>query len=106
MKKAKIVICTPNLFSNVFEAVQKSKHASNYGSQIVCLGEAEGSSNLFDLLKDVSDKDAGEVVKIDEPDKEKMMVFWTSGTSGNLLNIARTLYYNIAILTKQSVTSK
>ena len=78
------MICTPKLSSNVCDAVQKSKHASNYGSQIVCLGEAEGLSNLFDLLKDVTDKDAGEVVEIDEPDKEKMMVFWTSGTSGNL----------------------
>ena len=82
------MICTPNLSSNIQDSVQKSKHASNYGAQIICLGAAEGLSNLFDLMKDVSDKDAEEVVKIDEPDKEKMMVFWTSGTSGNLLNRA------------------
>ena len=88
LKKVKIVICTPNLSAVVREAVEKSKCAMEYGSQIVSLGEADGSSNLFDLMKDVTDNNAQEVVTIEEPDKETMMVFWTSGTSGNLLSIA------------------
>ena len=85
LKKAKLVICTPDSSSKVIEAVEKSKYASNNRTQIVCLGEVPGLSNLFDLMKDVKEEDAAEPIKIDDPDKEKLIIFWSSGTTGKLL---------------------
>ena len=46
------------------------------------LGECDGLSNLLDLMKDASDQDAPSPIKIDDPEKEKMMIFWSSGTTG------------------------
>ena len=76
------MICTPDLSPKVIKAVEQSKCASNNGAQIICLGDVPGLSNLFDLMNDVKEEDAPEIVKIDDPDKEKLMIFWSSGTTG------------------------
>ena len=64
------------------EAVQKSNNTIPIKEQVLCLGEEEGFLNLFTLLKDVNDDEITEPVCISNPDKEKIMVFWSSGTSG------------------------
>ena len=79
------MICTPELSSRVSEGVKTSKYATNNGTQTVCLGDVEGMSNLFELMKDVNEEDASEPVTIEEHDKEKMMIFWSSGTTGKFL---------------------
>ena len=87
LKKAKVVICTPELSARVIEGVKNSRCASDYGSQIVCLGEAEGLPNLFELVNDVNEQDAANPIRIEDPDKEKMMVFWSSGTTGKFFGL-------------------
>ena len=82
MKKTKVIIYTPNLSSSIKQAVEKSDCAREYGAQIVSLGECEGFPNLLDLVKDASDQDAPSPITIDDPEKEKMMIFWSSGTTG------------------------
>ena len=82
MKKTKVIICTPNLSSSIKQAVEKSDCAKEYGAQIVSLGECDGFSNLLDLMKDANDQDAPPPITIDDPEKEKMMIFWSSGTTG------------------------
>ena len=64
------------------EAVKKSINTIPTKAQVLCLGEEEGFSNIFTLLKDVNDDEIPEPVSITNPDKEKIMVFWSSGTSG------------------------
>ena len=66
----------------VSEAVKKSKTATNIKTQVLCLGEEEGLPNLFTLLKDVTDEHIVQPVPIKNPDQEKIMIFWSSGTSG------------------------
>ena len=51
-------------------------------SQVLCLGEEENLPNLFTLLKDVTDENIVHPVSIENPDQEKIMIFWSSGTSG------------------------
>ena len=82
LKKTKVIICTPKLSSSIKQAVEKSDCAREYGTQIVSLGECDGFSNLHDLMKDASDQDAPPPITIDDPEKEKMMIFWSSGTTG------------------------
>ena len=64
--------------------MEQSKCATNNASQIICLGDVPGLSNVFDLMKDVNEEDAPEIVKIDDPGKEKLIIFWSSGTTGKL----------------------
>ena len=82
MKRAKLIVCTPKNALKVSEAVQKSNNTIPIKEQVLCLGEEEGFLNLFTLLKDVNDDEITEPVCISNPDKEKIMVFWSSGTSG------------------------
>ena len=82
MKRAKIVVCTQNNTLKVSEAVKKSKSAINIKTQVLCLGEEEGLPNLFTLLKDVTDEHIVHPVSIKNPEQEKIMIFWSSGTSG------------------------
>ena len=82
MTKAKIIVCTPGISSKVSEAVQKSETAMKIGAKIICLGEGEGHLDLYQLMQDVNEIDIPEPVSILYPDKEKMMIFWSSGTSG------------------------
>ena len=48
----------------------------------MCLGQAEGCENLFDLLKDIDENDAKEAVEIEDLSKENLIIFWSSGTTG------------------------
>ena len=82
MKRAKIIVCTQNNALKVSEAVKKSKTAINIKTQVLCLGEEENLLNLFTLLKDVDDEHIVQPVSIKNPDQEKIITFWSSGTSG------------------------
>ena len=82
LKQAKIIVCTPGISSKVSKAIQKSETALKIGTKILCLGEEVGLLDLLQLMKDVTEEDIPEPVTIPNPDKEKMMVFWSSGTSG------------------------
>ena len=87
MKRAKIVVCTQNNTLKVSEAVKKSKTAVDIKTQVLCLGEEEGLPNLFTLSKDVSDEHIVLPVSIKDPDQEKIMIFWSSGTSGKFWHV-------------------
>ena len=82
MKRVKIIVCTKNNALKVSEAVQKSKTAMNIKTQVLCLGEHESLPNLFTLLRDITDEHIVHPVSIKNPDQEKIMIFWSSGTSG------------------------
>ena len=77
------MICTPELSAKVIKAVEESNFTYNNGTQVVCLGKVSGCSNLFELVKDVNENDATEPVKITDADKEKLIIYWSSGTTGN-----------------------
>ena len=76
------MICTPELSPKLLEAVRLSKFTCNNDTKVVCLGEAPDCLNLFDLLKPVSAEDAPEPATIVDADKEKLIIFWSSGTTG------------------------
>ena len=79
------MICTPEFSTTVINASKKSNFTSNNDTQIVCLGEASGCLNLFELMKDIDEKDAKEPVEILSPEKENLIIFWSSGTTGRRL---------------------
>ena len=77
------MICTPEFSSQVRNAARKSKSASNNDVKILCLGEAEGCENLFNLLEGIDENDAMDPVEMDDVDNDNLIVFWSSGTTGN-----------------------
>ena len=84
LKNVKLVVCTPELSATIIKAVKKSNYACNNATQIVCLGEASECLNLFELLDKVKEDEALEPVTIDDAEKEKLIVYWSSGTTGTI----------------------
>ena len=68
LKSAKLIICTPELSVKTIKAVEKSKFAQNNGTKVLCLGEAAGCLNLFELIKTVNENDAREPVTDSDPE--------------------------------------
>ena len=79
----KLLICTVEHSDTLKKAANKSKFASNNDVRIVSLGEAEGCKNLLKLLEEVDESDVFEPIQIDDVSTENLIVFWSSGTTGN-----------------------
>ena len=92
----KLLICTAEHSVTLKKAANKSKFASNNDVRIVSLGEAEGCENLFTLLEEVDESDVIDPVQINNVSTENLIVFWSSGTTGNnnALNIVCTKILN------------
>ena len=82
LKVVKLIICTPELSAKATKAAEKSTFTYNNKTQVVCLGEASGCFNLFELIKNVDANDAKEPVKVNDPDNDNLIIFWSSGTTG------------------------
>ena len=83
----KLLICTAEHSVTLKKAASKSKFASNNDVRIVSLGEAQGCENLFKLLEEVDESNVTDPVQIDDVSTENLIVFWSSGTTGNNNNI-------------------
>ena len=83
----KLLICTAEHSVTLKKAANKSKFAVNNDVRIVSLGEAEGCENLFKLLEEVEESDVIDPVQIDDVSTENLIVFWSSGTTGNNNNL-------------------
>ena len=82
IKKVKLVICVPNTAMKAQEAVKLSKFSDVNNTVVVCLGESEGCTNIYEILKTVSMKDAPDPVDVNDVNKEYLLIFWSSGTTG------------------------
>ena len=87
LKVVKLLICTAEHSVTLKKAANKSKFASNNDVRIVSLGEAEGCENLFKLLEEVDGSDVIDPVQINDVSTENLIVFWSSGTTGNNNNL-------------------
>ena len=85
LKVVKLIICVPELSAKATKAAEKSKFTYNNETQVVCLGEASGCLNLFELMKNVDVNDAKEPVKANDSENDTLIIFWSSGTTGKKL---------------------
>ena len=85
LKVVKLIICVPELSAKATKAAESSKFTYNNETQVVCLGEASGCLNLFELMKNVDVNDAKEPVKVNDSENETLIIFWSSGTTGKPL---------------------
>ena len=79
------MICTPEYAERVIGGSQKSKYSSNNDIKVLCLGTATGCLNLFELLEDVCEDDSDEPVAVQDAEKDNLIVFWSSGTTGMII---------------------
>ena len=79
------MICTPEYAERVIGGSQKSKYSSNNDIKVLCLGAATGCQNLFELLEDIREEDSDEPVGVQDAEKDNLIVFWSSGTTGTII---------------------
>ena len=104
MKRAKLIICTSDTSSKTLEAVKLSEFSSINSTVVVCLGEAEGCANIFDLLKNVSIKDAPDPQDVKDLEKEYLLIFWSSGTTGLIKMVSKLFVLYKIKLTRRIIT--
>ena len=89
----KLIICIPELSAKASKAAEKSSFTYNNETQVVSLGEASGCLNLFELMKNVDANDAKEPVKVNDPDNDNLIIFWSSGTTGKKTFFSYSFYF-------------
>jgi hypothetical protein len=82
LKVAKFIICTSELSTKIIKATETFNSTRKKDLKVVCLGEAPGCLNLFELMQNVDENDATEPVKVTNPVTENLSIFWSSGTTG------------------------
>ena len=64
------------------KAVKLCKFSDVNNTVVVCLGESEGCTNIYEQIKTMSIKDAPAPVDVSDVEKEYLLIFWSSGTTG------------------------
>ena len=72
----------PDTSTKAKEAVNLCKFSDSNNTIVACLGESEGCTNVYDLMKTISTKDAPDPVDVRDVKKERLLIFWSSGTTG------------------------
>jgi len=110
---AKAVFCVPETADRVREALELAKAKNNYMSECkaFCFGAEDGFDNVREILEAVDPTDCPRPYAVASPGQlytEKVVVFWTSGTTGIPKGVCHSHYtaYNFAPLWETFVVKK
>ena len=78
----KLVLCVPDTSTKAKQAVNVCKLSDSNNTIVACLGESEGCTNVYELMQTISIKDAPDPVDVQDVKKERLLIFWSSGTTG------------------------
>lgn len=80
--KAKFILCLPETAENVLEAVKLSERSDC--TKVFCFGDFPGCENLLTLKNaaDAAKSALPEAVDADDVMVDRLVVFWSSGTTG------------------------
>ena len=98
--QAKLVLCVPEFSSLVERAVGLLDPTTTI--RALCFGETPWCENAFDLLDGVDPADCPEPYTTNDTKGETVVIFWTSGTTGERMNhtvsASRTAVPTVVIL--------
>lgn len=89
-----MVICSPETFKEVSSAaalLNLEKAGKEPRIQVVCLSKTDDCQNLEEMSQEVKAEDAPEPAVFEDLSKERLVVFWSSGTTGKDLRLLSSL---------------
>ena len=78
-------MCIPSTSENVIRAVSEVEKSLNTRITVFSFGDVQGCQNILKLVENTDESKAPKEIELDESELKQdcVLVFWSSGTTGN-----------------------
>ena len=78
-------MCIPSTSKNVIRAVSEAEKNLNTKITVFSFGDVQGCQNILEIVENTDESKAPKEIELDENEMKKdcVLVFWSSGTTGN-----------------------